>query len=153
MAKGTIAIEEAVINPKSAEYMGRMMGYLEPGVNQDIAVARHTKRLSDIHDERLKAMDSEGVEYMLLSLTSSGCQGEHIVEVAEKMATESNNWLAEEGTQLTGVGFSSLRSNLSSKSRRIQRDLVLSPLYPCMTPFKLLENLHGLLKSLECLEG
>jgi 2,3-dihydroxybenzoate decarboxylase len=97
MAKGTIAVEEAVINPESAQYFGRMIKYLEPGTDQHAALERHTKRLSDIHGERLKEMDREGVEYMLLSLTSPGCQGEHNVKEAEKMAVEANNWLAGEG--------------------------------------------------------
>jgi 2,3-dihydroxybenzoate decarboxylase len=97
MAKGTIAVEEAVINPESAEFFGRMIKYLDPGSNQDAALEMHKSRLSDIHNERLRAMDSEGVEYMLLSLTSPGCQGEHHAETAEKMATQTNNWLAAEG--------------------------------------------------------
>jgi 2,3-dihydroxybenzoate decarboxylase len=97
MAKGTIAVEEAVIDPESAEFFGRMIKYLEPGKNQDAALEMHKKRLSDIHNERLRAMDSEGVEYMLLSLTSPGCQGEHHAETAEKLATQTNNWLAAEG--------------------------------------------------------
>jgi 2,3-dihydroxybenzoate decarboxylase len=97
MAKGTIAIEEAVINPESVEYFGRMIKYLDPGSNQDAALQMHAKRLSDIHEERLKAMDSEGVEYMLLSVTSPGCQGEHDVDTAEKMATQANNWLSAQG--------------------------------------------------------
>ena len=100
MAKGTIAIEEAVINPESAQYLGRMMKYFDPGTSGDAALERHTKKLGDIHDARLKAMDSEGVEYMLLSLTSPGCQGENDAEVAEKMATEANDWLANEGTNI-----------------------------------------------------
>jgi 2,3-dihydroxybenzoate decarboxylase len=98
MVKGTIAVEEAVINPESAQYFGRIIKYLEPGTDPTAALTRHSARLGDIHNERLKAMDSEGVEYMLLSLTSPGCQGEHNVEEAEKMAYENNNWLAGEGT-------------------------------------------------------
>jgi 2,3-dihydroxybenzoate decarboxylase len=97
MAKGTIAVEEAVINPESAEFFGRMIKYLDPASNQDAALEMHKSRLSDIHNERLRAMDSEGVEYMLLSLTSPGCQGEHDAETAENMATQANDWLAAEG--------------------------------------------------------
>ena len=106
MAKGTIAVEEAVINPNSVEYFGRMIKYLEPGSNHDAALEMHKNRLSDIYGERLKAMDEEGVEYMLLSITSPGCQD------AENLAFESNNWLAEEGVHILIV-VKRLRSDLA----------------------------------------
>jgi 2,3-dihydroxybenzoate decarboxylase len=41
-------------------------------------------------------MDEEGVEYMLLSLTSPGCQGEPDPAKAEKMAAVANEYLAGE---------------------------------------------------------
>ncbi|QKX54963.1 uncharacterized protein TRUGW13939_02053 [Talaromyces rugulosus] len=44
-------------------------------------------------------MDAEGVEYMLLSLTSPGCQGIPDQKLAEKSATEFNDWLAAEVTK------------------------------------------------------
>ncbi|KUI66326.1 2,3-dihydroxybenzoate decarboxylase [Cytospora mali] len=50
----------------------------------------------DIHDERLKEMDAEGVEYMLLSLTSPGAQGEKDPVKAANIARNSNDWLSGE---------------------------------------------------------
>jgi len=44
-------------------------------------------------------MDEEGVEYMLLSLTSPGCQGEFDPSKAEKIATVANDYLAGEVKQ------------------------------------------------------
>lgn len=41
-------------------------------------------------------MDEEGVEYMLLSLTSAGCQGEPDPIKASKMAREANDYLSGE---------------------------------------------------------
>ena len=41
-------------------------------------------------------MDDEGVEYMLLSLTSPGCQGESNPSKAEEMARVANDYLAAE---------------------------------------------------------
>jgi 2,3-dihydroxybenzoate decarboxylase len=41
-------------------------------------------------------MDAHGVEYMLLSLTSPGAQGESNREKAQKLAADANDWLAGE---------------------------------------------------------
>ncbi len=100
MAKGTIAVEEAIIDPASVPTLGQWINILSPGSNNEAALAAHERRLLDIHGDRLKSMDNEGVEYMLLSLTSPGPQGEHDVAVAEKMATDANDYLAREGKQL-----------------------------------------------------
>lgn len=94
--KGTIAIEEAVISPGAAWFLEEYQQILTPGDAGKQALASHTARLSDIHGRRLQLMDAEGVEYMLLSLTSPGCQGMYKKSIAEKTASESNDWLAGE---------------------------------------------------------
>jgi 2,3-dihydroxybenzoate decarboxylase len=102
MTRGTIAIEEAIINPASTHTLKQWMGILSPG-STDAALAAHERKLLDIHGERLTTMDKEGVEYMLLSLTSPGCQGEHDIAVAEKMARAANDYLAAEGECLAST--------------------------------------------------
>ncbi|KAL1649613.1 hypothetical protein SLS58_001670 [Diplodia intermedia] len=93
---GTIAIEEAVIPPSQHHTLAQWQPILAPGSDVAAGVAAHGARLSDIHGARLRAMDAEGVEYMLLSLTSPGAQGEHVREEAERVAREANDWLAGE---------------------------------------------------------
>ncbi|KAL1617561.1 hypothetical protein SLS56_010964 [Neofusicoccum ribis] len=94
--RGTIAVEEAVIPPFQHYTLAQWQPILAPGADVDAGVKAHGARLSDIHDKRLQTMDAEGVEYMLLSLTSPGAQGEHVRTVAEKVASEANDWLAGE---------------------------------------------------------
>lgn len=97
MARGTIAVEEAVIDPGSLWTLPEAVNVIHRGQEATgETMARHAKRLGDIHEERLRKMDSEGVEYMLLSLTSPGPQGQPDPAVAEKTARDSNNWLVDE---------------------------------------------------------
>lgn len=96
MVRGTIAVEEAMINPESLEFLADYQGLLSPAKDQASTFQLHEKRLLDIHDNRLRTMDAEGVEYMLLSLTSPGCQGESNPTKAERMATLANNYLSSE---------------------------------------------------------
>ena len=96
MKKGTIAVEEAVIDPASISNWAQYGSLLMPGASSGASLSAHERRLLDIHDERLKAMDEEGVEYMLLSLTSPGAQGEIDPASAEKVAREANDYLAAE---------------------------------------------------------
>lgn len=94
--RGTIAVEEAVISPGMIWTLLETQAILTPGDAGKEALAFHTKRLTDIHEGRLKSMDAEGIEYMLLSLTSPGIQGLHDRKMAEDSAVEANNWLAGE---------------------------------------------------------
>jgi 2,3-dihydroxybenzoate decarboxylase len=94
--KGTVAVEEAIITPGSAWLLKENQSILTPGNHSDEALRAHTERLLDIHGSRLESMDAEGVEYMLLSLTSPGCQGISDPQIAEKTASETNDWLATE---------------------------------------------------------
>jgi len=68
--KGTIAIEEAVLDPEGIDWMAETAHLYAPG--QDAKQLKNhglTPRLLDVHGQRLQEMDAEGVEYMLLSLT------------------------------------------------------------------------------------
>ncbi|KAI3391723.1 hypothetical protein diail_6864 [Diaporthe ilicicola] len=95
--KGTVAIEEAVLDPKGISWMAETASLFAPGQNAD-QLKHHalTQKLTDIHDQRLREMDAEGVEYMLLSLTSPGAQGERDPGKAANIARNANDWLAGE---------------------------------------------------------
>ncbi|KAK0640553.1 hypothetical protein B0T16DRAFT_418102 [Cercophora newfieldiana] len=95
--KGTIAIEEAVLNPDGVSWMAESATLFNPGVDPSKASNHgHTALLLDIHESRLAKMDAHGVEYMLLSLTSPGAQGEPNRDKARKLAADANDWLAAE---------------------------------------------------------
>ena len=99
MTKGTIAIEEAVINPSDLEWLGDTASMYAPGNSSDPSASKYhalSQKLADIHEHRIAQMDAEGVEYMLLSLTSPGPQGEGDPAKAHKIAVTANDWLAAE---------------------------------------------------------
>ncbi|KAL1836795.1 hypothetical protein VTJ49DRAFT_4637 [Mycothermus thermophilus] len=98
--KGTIAIEEAVIDPAGLSWIAESAPLFFPQASStpDSAAPSAAKALNelllDIHNERLTQMDAHGVEYMLLSLTSPGAQGEPDPSKARTLAAEANDWLA-----------------------------------------------------------
>jgi 2,3-dihydroxybenzoate decarboxylase len=94
--KGTIAIEEAVLNPAGLSWIAESAPLFSPGSGaaHDAAKSGLNQALLDIHHERLAQMDAHGVEYMLLSLTSPGAQGEADPPKARDLAREANDWLA-----------------------------------------------------------
>ncbi|KAH6984379.1 hypothetical protein BKA56DRAFT_670905 [Ilyonectria sp. MPI-CAGE-AT-0026] len=96
-SKGTVAIEEAVVNPDDIAWLAETGALYAPS-NASGQSSHHalTQKLADIHDQRLQRMDAEGVDYMLLSITSPGCQGEPDATKANKLAVSSNDWLARE---------------------------------------------------------
>jgi len=96
--KGTIAIEEAIIDRAGVEShsFAQFQSLMKPGTDVASGLAAHEQRLLDIHGQRLQSMDEHGVEYMLLSLTSPGAQGEPDPEKAKKTARVANDYLAEE---------------------------------------------------------
>jgi 2,3-dihydroxybenzoate decarboxylase len=108
--KGTVAIEEAVVNPHDLSFLGDVAAMYAPGTATATTTtttdgkapagpaAHHTltQRLTDIHGARLQQMDAEGVEYMLLSITAPGCQGVTDPVRARALARGSNDWLAGE---------------------------------------------------------
>ncbi|KAF4625649.1 hypothetical protein G7Y89_g12518 [Cudoniella acicularis] len=57
---------------------------------------RLTNELLDIHGTRLQQMDENGVDFMVLSFVSPGCQGITDPVQAEALATLANNKLEEE---------------------------------------------------------
>jgi len=77
--KGTIAIEEAVLDPRGIGRHAKDAALYAPayGPGQDLGSENHplTAALLDIHKQRLEQMDAHGVEYMLLSLTSPAPRG------------------------------------------------------------------------------
>jgi 2,3-dihydroxybenzoate decarboxylase len=97
--RGTIAIEEAIIDPAGVASLSRWQSLLSPASStssEAVTLTAHEKCLLDIHGERLKSMDEHGVEYMLLSLTSPGVQDEADPVKAEKMAKVANDYLSGE---------------------------------------------------------
>jgi len=95
--RGTIAIEEAVLNPDGISWMAESATLFNPGQDASkLANHGHTQALLDVHGTRLERMNATGVEYMLLSLTSPGAQGEPDREKAKKLAFDANDWLAAE---------------------------------------------------------
>jgi len=101
--KGTIAIEEAVLDPRGVGRHARDAALYAPayGPGQDLSSENHplTAALLDIHKQRLEHMDAHGVEYMLLSLTSPGPQGADSQAEAEELARTANDWLAGEANR------------------------------------------------------
>src|SRR5688500_15436234 len=96
--KGTIAIEEAVIDLAGVEShsFAQFQSLMRPGGDTVTGLSAHERRLLDIHGERLESMNEHGVEYMLLSLTSPGAQGEPDPTKAKNMAKVANDYLAGE---------------------------------------------------------
>lgn len=99
--KGTIAIEEAVLNPAGTSWIAESAALFNPSqasssgsAGDQPAHSQLTQALLDIHNDRLAQMDAHGVEYMLLSLTSPGAQGEADPAKARALAVEANDWLA-----------------------------------------------------------
>jgi 2,3-dihydroxybenzoate decarboxylase len=90
--KGTIAIEEACLHPGGIEQHAKTSSFFSPGT--DFSTHPLTQALLDIHGDRLARMDAAGVDYMLLSLTANGPQGEPDAARAAAMAREANDWLA-----------------------------------------------------------
>ena len=105
--RGTIAIEEAVLDPDGIAWAAEAATLFNPGHTDadgkpsppQTAHGRLTEALLDVHGARLAAMDAHGVEYMLLSLTSPGAQGEPDRARARTLAARANDWLAEQVRQ------------------------------------------------------
>ncbi|KAJ7790841.1 2,3-dihydroxybenzoate decarboxylase [Mycena olivaceomarginata] len=85
--KGKIILEEAFNLPRLAEEEAKQYASVHGAVLLG-------KALADI-EGRVAAMDEAGVEMQVLSLTSPGCQGVSDPVEAQKMAVESNNYIAE----------------------------------------------------------
>jgi 2,3-dihydroxybenzoate decarboxylase len=95
--KGTIAIEEACLPPDGLEWLAETSSFLAPGKTlEEFRKHAYVPKLLDIHEVRLQQMDAEGVDFMLLSVTSPGCQGERDPKKAAAMAVGMNEWLSGE---------------------------------------------------------
>jgi 2,3-dihydroxybenzoate decarboxylase len=90
MMLGKIALEECWTIPEELENN-------DPGKFVAAGTGdRLTRELLDIHDMRLKQMDENGVDLMVLSFSSAGCQGQADRAKAEAMATLANDRLEAE---------------------------------------------------------
>ncbi|KAK4159997.1 putative 2,3-dihydroxybenzoic acid decarboxylase [Cladorrhinum sp. PSN259] len=119
--RGTIAIEEAVLDPAGLSWISNSAALFNPSQASSSSgpsppasptQSKHgqlTQALQDIHTHRLTQMDAHGVEYMLLSLTSPGPQGEPDAAKALKIAKEANDWLAAQ-VSLNPARFGGLAS-------------------------------------------
>jgi hypothetical protein len=70
--KSIIAIEKIIVDPGFVNTLAQYQKLLIPKVFTATSLSAHEQRLLNIHKQRLKIMDEERVEYMLLSLTSPG---------------------------------------------------------------------------------
>ena len=86
--KGKIILEEHVCMPEQDNQIARFDTISHSG--SDLFRA-----LVDLHDNRLKEMDANGVEFAIISQNPSGPQGIHDASEAEKFATKSNEYVAE----------------------------------------------------------
>lgn len=88
-----IALEEAWNIPDAGALGGFQPGSLAPKgvIGGDLG-----ENLLDVHGTRLRQMDENGVEFMVLSLVSMGPQGVPNKEGAEKLARIANDKLSEE---------------------------------------------------------
>ncbi|KAK4187690.1 putative 2,3-dihydroxybenzoic acid decarboxylase [Podospora australis] len=119
--KGTIAIEEAVLDPAGLSWISASAHLFNPGYHATSSATtpppspgstKHgqlTASLLDIHNSRLTQMDAHGVEYMLLSLTSPGPQGNSDLVKAKDIASKANDWLSEQ-VKLNPARFGGLAS-------------------------------------------
>ncbi|KXX83276.1 2,3-dihydroxybenzoate decarboxylase [Madurella mycetomatis] len=89
---GKIALEEAWATPESLASSGLVTSLAPKGVIGPDLVAS----LLDVHGTRLRQMDDNGVDMMVLSLSSPGAQGVADPVAAAALARSANDKLAEE---------------------------------------------------------
>ncbi len=85
----TIALEEHFVTAELAGY-----GASTSAIAQPCVWAEASRRLADLAEERLPAMDAAGVDVAVLSLNSPGIQAESDAQVAVARAAEVNDFLA-----------------------------------------------------------
>ncbi|KAH8798544.1 amidohydrolase-like protein 2 [Xylogone sp. PMI_703] len=95
--KGTIALEEALLLPGDTASIDNvipiMLPHASPTAKGELSLR---DQLLDIHQDRLRRMDSKGVEFMILSLLAPGPQGIANVEEAEANARTVNDYLSHQ---------------------------------------------------------
>jgi 2,3-dihydroxybenzoate decarboxylase len=91
MAHTRIALEEHCMTPGLAGYWSPSVANLPNDTREAI-----TRRLFDFEEERLHNMDVAGVARSILSVAGPGVQAESKVELACRLASESNDELARQ---------------------------------------------------------
>src|SRR5271165_5422642 len=86
--QGKIALEEHFA---IAETLGDSRGYFPDRVWQEVK-----SRVMDIQDRRLREMDQQGIELMLLSLNAPAVQAIPDKAAAAEIARKANDYLAEQ---------------------------------------------------------
>ncbi|KAJ6007279.1 amidohydrolase 2 [Penicillium herquei] len=87
---GKIALEEAYERTGQEEKSIRESKlYIAPHDRE-----RYMRQISDINGERVKLSNAHGIGYTVVSLTVPGIQGVADKAEAERLATETNNWVA-----------------------------------------------------------
>lgn len=124
--RGTVALEEAVLGPSDLPWMAKSAIFFAPSAaaaGLDVFAAHPmVQALQDIHGRRLEQMDKHGVEYMLLSLTSWGPQGEPDPVKSMDIARRANDWLAGEVAK-NPSRFGALASLPMAKPEEAAREL------------------------------
>ena len=85
----TIGLEETFVTPELEGYGATSAKVAQPGIWAEVA-----RRLLDLSDERVAAMDEAGLDLAVLSLNSPGIQAERDAAVAVSAAKEVNDVLA-----------------------------------------------------------
>ncbi|WP_459615644.1 amidohydrolase family protein [Bordetella sp. 2513F-2] len=85
-----IAFEEHYTAVGFGDYSKAFVQHLDPAVAAELGA-----RLSDFGEGRLAEMDRAGIDYVILSQTGPGVQGEKDAAVALRRARENNDFLAE----------------------------------------------------------
>lgn len=90
MTTRKIAFEEHYTAPGFAEYSKAFVKYISPELAADLG-----RRLTDFDALRLSEMDAAGIDYVILSQTGPGVQGEPDPVLALQRARANNDFLAE----------------------------------------------------------
>jgi 2,3-dihydroxybenzoate decarboxylase len=86
-----IALEEHFLSPGYEDYWRQTVGTVDPNVAKAIL-----GRLTEFGETRLAAMDSAGIARAVLSIAGPGVQAERDPATAQRVARESNDFLARE---------------------------------------------------------
>jgi len=89
--QGKIAVEDHFISP---DFIDQMRSELDEGMHMK-NWREIVRLLLDVEDDRLRVMDANGVEMMILSLTSPGIQAAFSAERAVELAVRANDHIAE----------------------------------------------------------
>ncbi|MCA0243615.1 MAG: amidohydrolase family protein [Proteobacteria bacterium] len=85
-----IALEEHFSVPVFSEYAKAFTQHLPPDDRRELLA-----RLDDFDEQRIADMDAGHVDYVILSQSAPGMQAEPDARLAQRLATENNDFLAE----------------------------------------------------------